>query len=119
MSVGTKVPTLVVLGAAIGGCGNLCGNDPLMAEVSPDQRHVAVVFLRDCGATTGFSTQVSILDAPANLPNEAGNVAVADGNQPGWVRWEDDGTLVVGGMNVDERYLRRTEYDGIKIRYGN
>jgi len=38
----------------------------------------AVIFQRDCGATTGFSTQVSIFSTNRALPNESGNVFVAD-----------------------------------------
>jgi len=57
-----------------------CGNE-LMGEVcSPDGKLKAVVFQRDCGATTGFSTQISILSVDEKLPNEGGNIFVADSN---------------------------------------
>ncbi len=35
------------------GLGGLCGNTILAEALSPDQRHKAVVFQRDCGASTG------------------------------------------------------------------
>lgn len=57
---------------------DLCGNQILRTALSPDGRLKAVVFERDCGATTGFSTQVSVLAAGQKLPNEAGNLFVAD-----------------------------------------
>jgi hypothetical protein len=38
------------------------------------------VFERACGATTGFSTQVSLLHAGQSLRNEPGNLFVADTN---------------------------------------
>jgi len=58
---------LVVASFLYGGCGvdDLCGNKVLARVSTPAGQHVAVVFERDCGATTGFSTQVSILDAGA------------------------------------------------------
>ena len=57
-----------------------CGNEPLAEVVSPDGKLKAVVFQRDCGATTGFSTQVAVLSARSALPNESGNVFTSDTN---------------------------------------
>ncbi len=37
----------------------LCGNDVLSENISPSGHWKAVVSERSCGATTGFSTQVS------------------------------------------------------------
>jgi hypothetical protein len=39
---------------------------------------MAVLFDRDCGATTGFTTQVSIAES-GKTPSGKGNVFVADG----------------------------------------
>lgn len=58
-----------------------CGNEVLQQVVSPNKTHVAFIFQRDCGATTGFSTQVSIFPAGKNLTDdEAGNVFDCDTN---------------------------------------
>jgi hypothetical protein len=38
----------------------------------------AVIFQRDCGATTGFSTQISIVTKGSKLSSSAGNLFVAD-----------------------------------------
>src|SRR5437764_7339497 len=56
----------------------MCGNEPLSEVPSPDGTFKAIVFQRDCGATTGFSTQISILKTNQSLPNESGNLFVAD-----------------------------------------
>lgn len=56
----------------------MCGNEVLAEYPSPDGRLKAVVFQRDCGATTGFSTQVSILPVSSALENEGGNRFSAD-----------------------------------------
>ena len=54
-----------------------CGNTVVSKVPSPDSARHAVIFERSCGATTGFSTQVSVL--PSNeLPRATGNVFVAD-----------------------------------------
>jgi hypothetical protein len=55
-----------------------CGNDVIDEVRSPDGRYRIVIFQRDCGATTGFSTQLSLLKADEELPNESGNVFIAD-----------------------------------------
>jgi Family of unknown function (DUF5412) len=57
---------------------NICRNQILSESFSPDQTYRVVVFQRDCGATTGFSTQVSVLKVMEILPNESGNLFIAD-----------------------------------------
>ncbi len=57
-----------------------CANTIFETSSSPGGTHQVVVFQRDCGATTGFSTQVSILDAGISLPDGVGNVYIASGH---------------------------------------
>jgi len=57
---------------------SMCGNELLHENVSPDGKMKVVVFQRDCGATTGFSTQASIIPAGDALPKKSGDVFVAD-----------------------------------------
>src|SRR6266508_912458 len=70
----------VVLAACMSlhGCDELCRNDVTSDVISPSGKHHAVVFQRDCGATTGFSVQVSVLPAGKRLENQGGNAFVAD-----------------------------------------
>jgi len=55
-----------------------CGNELIKTVASPDGTQKVVVFQRDCGATTGFSTQASLLPTRASLPNKSGNVFSSD-----------------------------------------
>lgn len=85
----------------------MCANTILTEVMSPDRERRAVVFQRDCGATTGFSTQVSILRAGDSLPDDdGGNAFVADtdhgaapagpdGSPEVTVRWEGPNALVL------------------------
>lgn len=57
---------------------DMCANSVLAEVGSPNGQFKAVVFERDCGATTDFSTQVSVLSASDSLENHGGNVFVAD-----------------------------------------
>ena len=56
----------------------VCGNDFVREYASPDGGKKVVVFQRSCGATTGFSTQASLLEAKAAFPWRAGNLFAAD-----------------------------------------
>ena len=65
-------------------CTNIaadCRNQVLEELASPSGKMKAVIFQRDCGATTGFSTQISVLSKDEKLPEEGGNVFVADTNR--------------------------------------
>lgn len=59
---------------------NMCGNHLVAQVASPDSTKTLAVFPRDCGATSGFSTQASILTSNALFPNRNGNVFIADTN---------------------------------------
>lgn len=82
MKIPLALGTTSVLGAAVvllqTACG-FCGNSPVQLVQSPDKQHAVAVYVRDCGATTGFSTHVSVLTgrAPA-LPDGAGNALIVD-----------------------------------------
>lgn len=93
---------------------DLCGNTVLAEAVSPDQRHKAVVFQRDCGATTGFSTQVSVIGAQDALPNASGSVFTADDNR-GAVPVSAAGGPVVQVRWVSGRALVVTHHAGARV----
>ena len=83
--------------ACLSGCtGSLCGNYIVAAVKSPDASHTAYVYTRDCGATTGFSTHVSVIPSEKALPNESGNVLVIGAEQTVQVAWRSSRNLVVG-----------------------
>lgn len=66
----------------LSGCSEMCRNNVVERVEAPDGAHRAVLFQRDCGATTGFSTQLSVLRA-GEEPTESGNAFIADdGNGP-------------------------------------
>lgn len=57
-----------------------CDNELLSETVSPDHEYKAVVFVRNCGATSAYSTQVSVLKTGDFVGNDAGNAFTSDGN---------------------------------------
>jgi hypothetical protein len=60
--------------------GDVCANEIIREAISPDGKKKVVVFQRNCGATTGFSTQASVLSVGRSLPDDAGNIFSADTN---------------------------------------
>ncbi len=125
---------LLVLGAAFAltsfSLAGDCGNDPISEIQSPDKSLKVVIFQRDCGATTGFSTQVSILSAKRTLPNESGNVMVVDtdhGKAPSGPRgvpeiipeWKSDRELVLRVHPMTRTFgIDRSQPKRIKVGKG-
>ena len=93
----------------------LCGNDVLSEKTSPSGNWRAVVFERSCGATTGFSTQASVLKKHERLEDTAGNVIVPE---RAWdLKWASDRELVV---QYSKYYppARKTAYVGdVQVTY--
>lgn len=110
-----------------GGCDAGCKNQVLRDLVAPDGRRHAVVFARDCGATTDFSTHVSVLPA-GRAASGRGNVFVADADHgrapagPGggpdvMVRWLDSHTLEVRYDRRARVFTRSARHDDIDVRF--
>lgn len=101
-------------------CGSLsqdmCGNEIYKESLSPDGKFKAVVFSRDCGATTGLSTQISILPVGDDLDNEAGNIFVTD-SSPKLVKptmsWQPDASA------IQINFIKQGEIFKAKSQYGN
>ena len=55
-----------------------CENEVLSHHPSPTGQYTASIFQRNCGATTPFSTQVSVLAGDEQLANLPGNAFIAD-----------------------------------------
>lgn len=102
---------------------DMCGNYPYASIESPDTNYKAVIFQRDCGATTGFSTQISILPVNKTLKNESGNIFTMDGHPEEvapLLKWLDNSTLKVSINSKNKIYLSESSYgliNKIKIVY--
>jgi hypothetical protein len=88
---------------------SLCGNRVVAEALSPNGRWKAVVFVRDCGATTSWATHVSILKPNAVLRGrDAGNVFHLDGGGPAGnptlvtVGWDELNRLTIA---YDKNYV--------------
>jgi hypothetical protein len=101
----------------------ICGNTVISEVPSPSQKWRAVIFDRDCGATTRWSTQVSLLRTGRVLPNEAGNIHITnDSAGPGEppvvkVEWESDDVLKIASKRDVVVLFTVQNYRGIYIRH--
>jgi len=105
-----------------------CANEEIQTITSPDGKHKAIVFQRDCGATTGFSTQVSLLRFSDRLPKSAGNTFIADTDHgkapagPGGgpdvnAQWTSGNELVVKYDKRARVFRFEESVGGVTIRY--
>ena len=61
----------------------MCGVDVVETIPSPDRKHRVVIYQHDCGATTDFSTQVTLDPLFAARPIVGGNIWSADADHGG------------------------------------
>jgi hypothetical protein len=112
----TQSLILSMLTGLLIGC-SLCGNQIGYEEQSSSGKLRAVAFERDCGATTGFTTQISILPNKQKLPNEPGNVFIAEGDLKIRIKWEAEDKLVIAYPPKAKIYLKRETQSGVSVRY--
>lgn len=94
---------------------DLCGNEIVRELTSPNNEKVAYIFTRNCGATTGVSFQLSILDSGDKLPNASGNTFVSDKGFD--IQWLSDKELRVGYDKSSESNKMRKSINRTKIEY--
>lgn len=105
------------------GCSDACQNTVASRSLSPDGNHAAVLFQRDCGATTGFSTQISILDADGK-PSGGGNAFVADDDHGvarvgNWaeMKWLSPERLLIRYAAKSRLFKQKESVSGVSITY--
>ena len=126
--------TLIVVGIFIGILflmfqpNEMCGNHLIESKFSPNKQYKVLIFSRDCGATTGFSTHISIVDADESLgKNDTGNMFIADYNHGKAkmngeiinlnIRWLDDEKIILEYDKNAEIYKNNDAEKGIDIIY--
>lgn len=129
--IGLSMLFLLVIGAVtlfVSRLPDLCANTVLVEYPSPGGQLKAVVFNRDCGATTDFSTQVSILPASSSLENEGGNIFSADTDHrqaPSWknggpevrFRWVSDKSAVLQHHQFARVVRASPNAKGVQVAY--
>lgn len=92
----------------------------VLREVPSGSGKKAVVFSRECGATTGFSTQLSILGAEENLPDDGGNALVLGGKEMVEdLHWEAPTRLSIKFKPGAKVFSKKARVAGVEIVYAN
>lgn len=108
---------IVVFGLSYYFVSGLCGNSIVMSKVSANGKLQAVLFERSCGATTSFSTQISLLGSDKQLINESGNVYIAEGQSNGYIlNWESDTLVKIRGAKGSP-FKKEVRLHGVQFKY--
>ncbi len=106
---GSVVRTLLLLSIslALGACDDACSNEIITRLASPNGEREAVMFQRACGATTGYSTQISIVET-GQAPAGEGNAFRAD---------DDHGAAKIGDWGGSWAEMKWLASDRLLVRY--
>ena len=118
---------IVALLALVGACSDACSNTMVVSAAAPNGQHSAVLFQRDCGATTSFSTQVSII-GPGDEASDGGIAFRADddhgaasaGSWGGpWaeVKWLAADHLLISYAAKSRIFQQTDRVNGVRITY--
>jgi hypothetical protein len=94
----------------------LCENTIKQEVTSPDGRLKIVVFSRECGATTGFNSQATIINASDRLPDAAGTVFITDKDDV-TVSWPDPNRVLVSMKGTGPNFKQEKLMMGVSIVY--
>ena len=76
------------------------------------------MFSREAGATTGFNTQVSIIDSNKQLPDNPGNIFISDRMDDINMYWTNEKELhIILPDNKTRIYKMEESFEGIVIVY--
>ena len=95
----------------------MCKNTIKTEVTSPNGAKRILIFTRDCGATTVYSSQISILDKNANLPNWFGNTFISEFSDPVSARWIDTKHVNISYTKGGKVSTANSSVDGISISY--
>ena len=106
----------------------LCSLLVVRRTLSPNGHREAVLYQRNCGATTDFATNLSVVSAGARIANARGNVLVADsydGQAPLdsgsvihlSVKWLGDDSLLVQYDRRARLFRQELRVRGVSVRY--
>jgi hypothetical protein len=100
---------------------DLCGNDVFSELWSPNKEYKAVIFQRNCGATTDFNTQISIIQSSDALGNDGGNVLIIKGHPQDVspvLLWNSNNELTINKAINGSEFKVEKMVGTINIKYG-
>lgn len=99
----------------------MCSNEIFNEAMGPDRKLKAIVFQRDCGATTGFSTQISLIPSDYQLKDdEGGNVFIVDGHPQDHeiqLIWRSPNQLLISNASGLHPKKKKEKFKNVTISY--
>jgi hypothetical protein len=91
----------------------------ITVEKSPDGQLAATLFVRNCGATTDFSTIISVHRPDSTFKDDSSMVFVAKGEPTIQLNWDGPRSLSIGCQKCDrqEVFRRVTALGDVDISY--
>ena len=114
---------VVAFSVSLVACADPCENRLISEEPAPGGNRGALVFERSCGATTGFSTHVSVRHALGPLPKSGGNVFAADSDHGAAkdmtvsVRWVTQDQLIIRYPSRARVFKKEAQVNGVAVAY--
>jgi len=94
-----------------------CHDDVVHQEWAPDHRHVAAIAIRDCGATTGLSTQIVVSPHAIRAPIRNNEIAfVTDDSVGVRFHWSSSDTLIIR-VGAGEIFRDSSAIGAVRVRY--
>lgn len=107
-------------------CQAACNNEMIQRAESPTRSYAAILFERNCGATSGNNFQVSILRSEI-VADGPGNTFVVDypdeyyqQNRPRpavKLHWTSDSSVTIEYSNGARIFTQAVMIEGVKVRY--
>lgn len=95
-----------------------CPINKQSTELSPDGKHVAIIFDIDCGTATGFNTQLSIIPTQSTFdPISKPSALALKGKQTLKLQWINDTKLHVVIPKDAPQYRKESTDSGVSIEY--
>jgi hypothetical protein len=115
----------VLFCTSLGCAADPCGTEILAEAASQDAQIKAVLFLRNCGATTGYVTAVSLVSPDESLgddrqffrPARLGNVFRAEQAGDVVIRWQSPRELLISYSLDAKVHLQERSRGAISISY--
>ncbi len=116
-----RIPALLALlatAASQSGCGPTCANDQVKIVEGPEG--AAVLFRRNCGATTSYSFIVGIYDEspPFDLEDRKHWILTMENGSNTELKWSAPTTLLISGL-PEERFVfeRKSHVNQFSVIY--
>lgn len=94
-----------------------CSDTPSITMTSANNKLIASVYIRDCGASTSSSTHVSITDKKTFSSDERDDVLIIDGKRTIQLAWDGNTLNILLDSDIDAReiYLRRSMWNSTRV----